>query len=82
LELESKEKGQQRRRRQQITSNKGLESITLAAITAAISTFTEPGIATINLKVNAQPVINLRKLLELKHNHNQLDDFNNPKGRE
>jgi hypothetical protein len=55
-----------------IVSSNGLESIALAAITAAITTFagTATGIATINLRlrVNAQPVINLRNLLKLKHN--------------
>jgi hypothetical protein len=63
-----------------IILNEGLELITLAVITIAITTFTGPGIATINLKVNAQPAINLRKLLRLKHNQ-QSDDFNNPKSR-
>jgi hypothetical protein len=62
-----------------IISNNGLESITLAAAitTAAMTTFTGTGIATIDLRlrVNAQPVINLGKLLKLKHNR-QSDDFN------
>jgi hypothetical protein len=59
-----------------IISNKGLDSMTktLAAITtAAITTFRETGIATIDLRLRAnhQPVIkgfNLHKLLKLKHN--------------
>jgi hypothetical protein len=53
-----------------ITSNNGLESITLAAIAAAITTFKTTGTYTIDLKVNHQPApaINLRKLLKLKHN--------------
>ena len=39
-----------------------------------MTTITGTGTATINLKlrVNAQPVINLRKLLKLKHNSNQM----------
>jgi hypothetical protein len=62
-----------------IISNNGLESITLAAAitTAAMTTFTGTGTATIDLRlrVNAQPAINLRRLLKLKHNQ-QSDDFN------
>jgi hypothetical protein len=72
-----------------IISNKGLESITLAAITTAAMTTitgTTTGTATIDLRlrVNAQPVINLRKLLKLKLKHNQQSiesndfNFNNP----
>jgi hypothetical protein len=62
-----------------IISNKGSESITLAATitTAAMTTIIEPGTATIDLRlrVNAQPVINLGRLLRLKHNQ-QSNDFN------
>jgi hypothetical protein len=75
-----------------IISNTGLDSMTttLAATitTAAMTTFIEPGTgtATINLKVNHQPAINLCKLLKLrlKHNHQQSNqsDFNNPKNRD
>ena len=62
-----------------IISNKGLESITLAAITAAMTTFTEPGTTTINLtlrlRVNHQPAINLRRFFSLKHNQTHEGKF-------
>ena len=69
-----------------IISNTGLDSMTTAAITtAAMSTFTGTGTGigtyTIDLKVNVQPAINLRRLLKLKHNQ-QSNDFNNPKSRD
>ena len=71
-----------------IISNTGSDSMTttLTAITttAAITTFTGTGTTTatidLRLRVNHQPVINLRKILKLKHSHQQSNqsDFNNP----
>jgi hypothetical protein len=76
-----KRKDNNERSDNRIISNKGLESITLATTitTAAITTFTGTGIATIDLRlrVDAQPVINIRRLLKLKLKHNrQSNDFN------